>query len=191
MKESNPISTFPFPEFLLVKCLAICPCVSVLSYLALIVLISYQVMHTFCIRQATPDGILSCAMTHIIQSQHAMPSTDKLRGSLDVESRSYHASAALKSLLSSFAFLSLSLPLFFSISGTQALPSGLCRSSWQAPFEASHSCSSSQDCTLISWLCSINNSPPGSFLPSSSLCSSPLSIYSSVRGGSVCACMCV
>lgn len=69
-------------------------------------------MHTFFIRQGTPDGILSCALTHIIQSQHAMPSTDKLRGSW-VESRSYHASADSKPLLSSFAFLSLSLPQFF------------------------------------------------------------------------------
>lgn len=111
--EGFPISTFPFLEFVLVKCLAICPRVSVVSYLALIVLISYQVMHTFCIRQATPDGILSCAMTRKIQSQHAMPSTEKFRGSLDVESRSYHASAALKPLLSSVAFLSVSSSFFF------------------------------------------------------------------------------
>lgn len=135
-------------------------------------------------------------MKHIIRSQHAMPSTDKLRGrSRDVDPRSYHASAALKPLLSS-SLLPSSLSLlfcffFWSISCTQGLPSGLCRSSWQAPFEAFHSCSSSQDCTLVSWLCAINSNPPGSPLPSSSFCSSPLSIYSSVRGGSVCACMCM
>lgn len=85
----------------------------------------------------------------------------------------------------------LFLCFFFpsSIGGERRLPSGLCRSSWRAPFEAFHSGSSSQDCTLLSWLCSINNSPPASLLPPSSFCSSPLSIYSCVRGGSVCACV--
>lgn len=49
-----------------------------------------------------------------MQSQHAMPSTDKLSGgSLDTEPRSYHASAALKPSLSCFASLSLCFFLCF------------------------------------------------------------------------------
>lgn len=69
-------------------------------YLTLIVFdppFKYSNAH-FLIWQTTPDGICGCAARHIMQSQHAMPSTDKLRGgsSLDVEPRSCHASAALK-----------------------------------------------------------------------------------------------
>lgn len=128
---------------------------------------------------------------HIMQSQHAMPSADTLRGgTLSAEPRSYHASVAWKPppLLPSSLCLFLHL---FSMSDARGLPSGLCRSSWQAPFEAFHSCSSPQDCALLYWLCSNINSPPASLLPPSSFCSSPLSIYSCVRGGSVCACVCV
>lgn len=108
-----------------------------------------------------------------------------------MELRLYHAPAALKPPLSSFSFLFLPLPLPFFICGVRGLPSGLCRSSWQAPFEAFHSCSSYQDCALLSWLCSINKSPPASLLTPSSSCSLPLSICSCVREGSVSACVCV
>lgn len=122
-----------------------------------------------------------------------MPFAVKLReDSLDVVPRSYHASMALKTSPLLFCLplpVSSSAFFFSSIGGERGLPSGLCRSSWRAPFEAFHSSSSPQDCTLLSWLCSINNSPPASLLPPSSFCSSPLSIYSCVRGGSVCACV--
>lgn len=74
---------------------------------------------------------------------------------------------------------------FFLLSGAWDLPSGLCRSSWLAPFEAFHSCFGPQDCPILPWLCSVNNSPAASLLPPSFFCSSPLYIYLYVRGGSV------
>ena len=152
--------------------------------------------------RATPDGIFfrgGRAMKHIMQSQRVMPSTDTLSGEAArtwSHGRAMHQRLLnLLLLLCFFAFPSSvsSTALFFSlsISGARGLPSGLCRSSWQAPFEAFHSCSSPQDCALLPWLCSINNSPPASLLPPSSFCSSQRSIFSRVRGGSVCACVCV
>lgn len=75
---------------------------------------------------------------------------------------------------------------FFLVSGAWDLPSGLCRSSWLAPFEAFHSCFAPQDLPNPSLaFCSVNNSPAASLLPPSSFCSSPLYIYLCVRGGSV------
>lgn len=80
------------------------------------------------------------------------------------------------------------LSSFFSFN-SRGLPSGLCRSNWQAPFKAFQSCSSPHDCALLPWLCSINNSPPASLLPPSSFCSSLLSVYFCARGGSVFVCV--
>lgn len=95
-------STLPFllPLALEVS-LVICDCVS-----------KYLTHSFFClsctlfIQQAAPYGVPDSAMKHVMQSQHAMPCTVKLRGgSLDVVPLLYHASAALKtSPLSSSAF---------------------------------------------------------------------------------------
>lgn len=123
------------------------------------------------------------------ETQHAMPTAGKCigGGSLDVVPQSYHASAALKTFPFVFYLALLFYPLFFSFN-SRGLPSGLCRSNWQAPFKAFQSCSSPHDCALLPWLCSVNNSPPASLLPPSSFCSSLLSVYFCARGGCMFVC---
>ncbi|MEQ2245608.1 hypothetical protein ILYODFUR_029751 [Ilyodon furcidens] len=121
---------------------------------------------------------MKCSMQCQLQS-------DVKGGILDVVPQSDHASAAFKTF--PFLFYVPLLDNFFWLN-SRGLPSGLCRSNWQVPFKAFHSCSSHQDCTLLPWLCSINNSPPASRLPPSSFCSSLLSVYFCARGGSVFVC---